>query len=146
MLAYNKRQNGWTWNLAQMFCQTSHDPKKGLWMLKITQFFYFTFFWGGEGECISFSNRVITLCLRPVVFTREVVFCRTLDAFSMYYSEILPRNFLGNLPLWDKQSKKRETFFLQILYSSFSKNWHSLNYNLSFSGKRLYHHNENDFF
>ena len=66
--------------------------------------------------------------------------------FSMYYSEILPRNSLGNLPLWDKQSKKRETFFLQILYSSFSKNWHSLNYNFSFSGKGLYQHNENDFF
>jgi len=30
----NKRQNGWT-DRAQIFCGTSRDPRKGLWMIKI---------------------------------------------------------------------------------------------------------------
>ena len=31
----NKRQNGWT-DRAQIFCGTSHDHRKGLWMIKIS--------------------------------------------------------------------------------------------------------------
>ena len=30
----NKRQNGWT-DWAQIFCGTSHDPREGLWIVKI---------------------------------------------------------------------------------------------------------------
>ena len=105
-----------------MFCQTSHDPKKGLWMLKITQFFYFTFFWGGEGECISFSHRVITLCLRPVVFTREVVFCRTLDAFSVciiqkYYQEIPLETYLYEI----NNPRREKHFFFKFCIQVLAK-------------------------
>ena len=32
----NKRQNGWT-DRAQFFCGTSHDPRKGLWMIKFSK-------------------------------------------------------------------------------------------------------------
>ena len=32
----NKRQNGWT-DRAQILCGTSHDPREGLWMLRITK-------------------------------------------------------------------------------------------------------------
>ena len=30
-----KRQNGWT-DRAQIFCETSRDPREGLWMIKIS--------------------------------------------------------------------------------------------------------------
>ena len=33
----NKHQNGWT-DPVQFFCGTSHDPREGLWMIKITKF------------------------------------------------------------------------------------------------------------
>ena len=33
---FNKRQNGWT-DQAQFFCGTSRDPRKDLWMIKISK-------------------------------------------------------------------------------------------------------------
>ena len=34
MFVSNKRQDGWT-DQAHIFCGTSHDPREGLWMIKI---------------------------------------------------------------------------------------------------------------
>ena len=34
----NKRQNGWT-DRAQILCETSRDPGKGFWMIKILKNF-----------------------------------------------------------------------------------------------------------
>ena len=36
MFVSNKRQNGWT-DRAQILCGTSHDPREGLWRIKISK-------------------------------------------------------------------------------------------------------------
>ena len=108
--------------LPKCFVRPHMTPRKVYGCSKLPNLFTLHFFGGGEGGCISFSHRLITLCFRPVVFTREVVFCRTLDAFSVciiqkYYQEIPLETYLYEI----NNPRREKHFFFKFCIQVLAK-------------------------